>query len=207
MTTDTDVTIDTAAEPTERLSLPSLDSFAAVNNLIALAIDPKAVRRHLRSLHDSLAAIDRERRGLEADRQAFAADKAKQLAEIAAEREVVTRRLLAAQETERANEERHAVIRKLEVAWSGLRLPGEPADGFGTLARSRPFSGLQVARHAAEHGRLPDHPDAPLPQEDPVRTGFDGTEFSKHTTITRTPEPPAGARVRPGRKGAATPAA
>src|SRR5580692_4468470 len=81
----TDDTIDAAAEQSERLSLPSLDSFKAVRDLVALAIDPKAVKRHLRQLHDALAARTAAQKKLETDRAEFSAYEQKTREELTAQ--------------------------------------------------------------------------------------------------------------------------
>jgi hypothetical protein len=193
-----DDTDDTATEQPARLSLPSLDSFKAVRDLVALAIDPRAVKRHLRQLHDALAAVDAAQRKLVEDRAAHDEYLAKTRAEIEEQRNMAARIWETAQAAERSIAERERRT-ELEKAWSGLRPPGQPPEMFGTISRSPAFTGLEVAKYAAAHdGRLPEHPDA----ADSVRTGNDGEPFAEHTTLTRTPEPPspaAGARVRPGR--------
>jgi superfamily I DNA/RNA helicase len=210
-----DLPDDDNVAPTERLALPALDSFAAVNNLIALCIDPRSVKRHLRQLHDSLAAITAAQQQLEADRLAFDQHKAKQLAEIAEERATATQRLLAAQQAERSLEERRETVLKLERAWSGLTLPGEPPPLAGTLSRSRAYSGLERARYAAAHdGALPTHPDAepdatvdygpPTASPAPVRRGHgDSGDWPANVSMTKEPEAP-GVRVR-GRKPSTPP--
>jgi hypothetical protein len=174
--------------------------------LLKIAEDPKAARRVMRSLHDSLAAEAEAQKKTHEERAALAADKTKQLAEIAAERDVATKRLLQAQQAERSLEERRETVLKMERAWSGLTLPGEPPPLAGTLSRSKAYTGLERARYAAAHdGVLPDHPDKTPDQtvnyDSPpsVRTGTAGEEFPKHVSLTRTPEQseaPAGARIR-----------
>lgn len=198
MSDDTD---DTATEQPARLSLPSLDSFKAVRDLVALAIDPKAVKRHLRQLHDALAAVDAATRKL-ADDRAACDEHCKRITAEAEEKQKMAGRIWeTAQAAERSIAERDRRTAELEKAWSGLRLPGQPPDMFGTISRSAPFSALEIARYAAAHdGRLPEHPDAAI--IDSVRTGNNGEPFAEDTTITRTPEAPspaAGVRVRPSR--------
>jgi len=209
---------DDIAEPAERLALPTLDSFAAVRDLIALCIDPRAVKRHLRQLHDALAATAAAQRQLENDRAEHDRVIAAERAEIAAERDALMKRRVDVHQAEASLAERTERITRLERAWSDLTLPGEPPPLMGTLTRSKAYTGLERARYAATHdGALPTHPDAlPLegepqaePPPAPVRRGHgDAGDWPKNVTLTRSPEePPAGARVRPGRKGAATPAA
>jgi hypothetical protein len=190
------------------------EAFLMVQNLISLAINPKEVRRHLRSLHDALAAVDAAEKRLNDARVAHDAHVAKTTAELDAraaklrEGEVA----LANKKEDREDRlaEREQRIRELEDAWKGLRLPGDDNfPTFGGLTREPPrVSGLQKAKFHAAHGRLPhvdENPNALAanqPSSRTVQVGRDGT------TLTQTVDaPPTGARVRPGRKGAATPAA
>src|SRR4029077_4769930 len=99
--------------PATTTSLPTLDSFAAVNNLIALAVDPKAVRRNLRSLHDALAATAAAQQQLESDRAAFAEYEKATRAEREGQVELANKK--EAREDRLA--EREQRIRELENAW------------------------------------------------------------------------------------------
>jgi hypothetical protein len=209
---------DDMAEPTERLPvLPSLDSFKAVRDLVALAIDPRAVKRNLRSLHDALAATTAARHELESARAAHDAQVAKDRAEFAADRAK-----LREGETALANKrewrednllERERRISALEAAWKSLKLPGEDNFvTFGGLTREPPrVTGLQKAKFFEKHGRLPhvdESLDAPVATSEPrpeqsrtVIVGRDGTTLSQ--TVTESEAAPVGAaRVRP-RRGAA----
>jgi hypothetical protein len=192
------------------VSLPTLDSFAAVNNLIALATDPRTVKRHLRQLHDSLAATTAARRQLETDRAEHDRVIAAERAEIAAERAKLREGEVALANKKEAREdllaEREKRIRELEKAWGSLRLPGDDNfETFGGLTRAPPpVSALQKARFHAAHGRLPhvdERLDAPVASEPPadqsrtVQVGRDGT------TLAQSVEEPV--RVRIGRRGAA----
>ncbi|MFY9771034.1 MAG: hypothetical protein WAK04_12470 [Xanthobacteraceae bacterium] len=198
--TDANTDTDTAAEPAEHRPLNTPADFALAFNLIALAADPRGFKKKLQGLHRALTAVDEGMARLAADQAAFEKFKAKELGAIAEEKATATKRLLRAQEEERSIEQRREVIDKLERAWAGLRLPGEPPEMFGSISRAEPYSAVAKARYAATHdGALPDHPDAAI---DSVRTGNDGEPFVAHTTLTRTPEPP-GARVRPGRSARA----
>jgi hypothetical protein len=201
------------------LRLAPPEAWQMVFALVKIAVDPRTTKRNLRALPDSLAATTAAQRQLESDRAALDQHKAKELAEIAAERDVLMKRRLAVHEAEGTLKERFERIGKLEAAWSGLSLPGEPPPLMGTLTRSKPFTGLQVAKYAAEHGHLPDHPlkpldypDAPVvagaEQSDQSRRGTAGEKFPEHVTLTRTPEQPeaapvGAARIRVGRRGAA----
>jgi hypothetical protein len=179
-----------------RQSIPPDAAFAIAFNLIALAADPRGFKKKLQGLHRALTAVDEGMARLAADRvehdRVVAADRA----------EIDERRKSAAHiweiaknaEARIADRERH--VAELERAWSGLRLPGQPPDTFGTLSQSKPFSGLEVAKYAAAHdGALPPHPDAPI---DSVRTGNNDEPFPESTTISRQPEapPPTAARIR-----------
>jgi len=177
-----------------------------VQNLISLCVNPKQVRRHLRSLHDALAAVDAAEKRLNDARVEHDAAIAKDRAELAAERHTLLLRRQRVEQSETELEQKRETIRKLESSWNNLALPGEPAPLYGSITRSRPYSGLAVAKHYAEHGVLPDHPDAPLPTEDseaqaepsPVAADRHGQKFPPGVTLTHTPEAPV--RVRPGRR-------
>ena len=71
-----------APELAQQLADRLPDSFKAANNLIALAIDPKAVKRNLRALHDAMAAASAAQVKLAADRAAFDEYKAGETATI-----------------------------------------------------------------------------------------------------------------------------
>jgi hypothetical protein len=200
------------------LRLAPPESWAMVFALVKIAADPRTTKRNLRALHDSLAATAQAQRQLETYRTEHDAQLAKDRAELAAERDVLTKRQVAAHQAEASLEERTERIRKLELAWSGLTLPGEPPPLMGTLSRSKAYSGLERARYAAEHGgALPRHPDAE-PDEStatvnydsppaPVRRGHgDSGDWPANVSMTKEPAEPAagaaGARVR-ARRGVA----
>jgi len=197
----------TDGEQPTRLSLPPLDSFRAVKDLVALAVDPRAVKRHLRQLYDALTAITAAQHKLEADRAAHAEQVVKDRAEIADEKAAATKRILTAEESERGLAERTERYTKLAQAWGDLKLPGEPYALFGTISRSVPFSPLEKAKFARDHdGQLPMHPDAPLPlatdgepiepSRATIRHDPQGAEFPEHISLTRSPEKPEPVSIR-----------
>jgi hypothetical protein len=212
MADDQPDTDDVATEQPERLALPSLDSFKAVRDLVALAIDPRAVKRHLRQLHDALAATDAAQRKMESDRAEHDRVIAAERAEISAGRAKLSADQTALANKKEAREdslaEREKRIRELEKAWGALRLPGDDNfEPFGGLTRAPPpTTPLQKAKFFERHGRLPhvdESLDAPVaasePQPEQSRTvvvGRDGT------TLAQSVEGPAAARIR-GRRGAA----
>jgi hypothetical protein len=179
-----------------------------------IATDPKAVRRHLRQLHDALAAVTAGRDKLAAERTAFDEYEQKTRAELTAQAAKLRAGQVELATAKDAREDRLAEreqrIRELEQAWGALRLPGDDNfPTFGGLTREPPrVSGLQKARFVEKHGRLPhadESLDAPVASEQPagrmvVQAGRDGTSLAQ--TI-ETPEP-VGARVR-GRKPAPQP--
>jgi hypothetical protein len=202
-TEDMDDSIAAATEQPDRLTLPALD-FRAVRDLVALAIDPKMVKRNLRSLHDALAATTAAQRQLESDRAEHDAQLAKDRAELAAERDVLMKRRLAVHQAEASLAERSERIGKLERAWRNLGEPDSVISGF----QSPQYSGLEKARRA--HRGEPITEPSPPSGDAVARAGAtidedpQGNKFPKHVslTMTRPPEEP-GARVR-GRRGAAT---
>jgi len=204
---DEDSTEAATEQPTH---LPTLDSFAAVRDLIALCIDARAVKVRLRQLHDSLAATAAAQRQLESDRAAFAEYEKATRAELAARETKLREREVNVHIGEGQNKERAEAINAEKQRWAALRLPGEPAEMFGSISRGRPFSGYEVAKHYADHGVLPDHPDKPLPLDEgeppepspaPVRRGHgDSGDWPANVTLTKEPEHPV--RVRVGRRGA-----
>jgi hypothetical protein len=203
---------DVTEQPAHR-PLIAPEAFMMVQNLISLCVNPREVRKHLRQLHDALAAVDAAEKRLNDARVAHDARIAEITAELAA-----GQAKLREGETALANKkewrednllERERRIRELENAWGALRLPGEDIfPTFGGLVREPPrVSGLQKAKFHERHGRLPDADESlsgPVAASEPpgeqshiVHVGRDGTTLAQ--TI---PEPPAGARVR-GRRGVA----
>jgi hypothetical protein len=214
MTDTDDATDDTPDDPTEQPEhhpvLPSLDSFKAVRDLVALVTDPRMVKRNLRSLHDALAATTAAQRQLESDRAALAEYEKATRAELAAREAKLREGEVALANKKEAREdrlvEREQRIAALEKAWGALRLPGDDNfPTFGGLTREGPrVSGLQKARFFEKHGRLPhvdESLDAPVASSEPppeqsrtVVVGRDGT------TLAQSVEEPVRARV--GRRGA-----
>jgi hypothetical protein len=198
---------DDVEQPAHHPVLPEV--WQQVFALIELCSDPRGFKKKLQGLHRALTAVDEGMARLAADRTAHDAQLAKDRAELAAERDVLMKRRVAVQQAERSLEERRETVLKMERAWSGLTLPGEPPPLAGTLSRA--YSGLERARYAAEHGgALPTHPDAE-PDQSSSSVNYDpsGAEFPKHVTITRQPaetDAPAGARIHArGRKSAPEP--
>jgi hypothetical protein len=208
---------DDVAEPTERLSLPTLDSFAAVRDLIALCIDPRSVKQRLRQLHDSLAAVAVAQQKLDAREAAVAAREA-----AAAEHEkAITAQELKLREGQVALAtakdarldaviERERRVGELEAQWRFVAEDDDVRSGF----RSAEFSALMKARAAYGFTRdsgldeVAKEMAEKFPRGPTARTGFDGTtEFPKGVTLTRDlppSEPPAaGVRIRGGRKNSA----
>jgi hypothetical protein len=205
---DTDDTI-------ELPEAPPAEAFRAVSDLIALISNASACGTRLISLRQHHSRIRNAAKKLAADKAAFQEEMAKERAAIAEEKAAATRRVLTAQEAERGLAERHERYAEMARKWDGLKLPGEPYELFGSISRPQPFSGYQKAKHYAEHGVLPTHPDAPVPNEREaeaeqptvVRRGpSDAGDWPANVTLTRSPEKPEPAliRVRPNnRKGAA----
>jgi hypothetical protein len=202
--TGIDATIEVAETGETRPIAP--DSFKTVRDLIALVVDPKQVKRHLRQLHDSLAQVAAAQVKLAADRAVAAAQIEEDRAELAEERDVLMKRRLAVQRQESELAEREQSYLELERAWSGLQLPGAPPPMMtgATLTRSEPFTGLQKAKHFAEYGRLPDHPGKPIegaplvePSPAPLRSGpNDAGDWPANVTLTRTEQAPEPVMIR-----------
>jgi hypothetical protein len=189
-----------------KLVMMSDDAYATFGAFVRLITDPKAAKRTARELRNAAAAVAAARQELDAARIEQEARWAADRAEIEAERAALRKRQLDVAAAEASIKQRQGVIGNLERAWSDLALPGEPPPMTGTLGRARPFSGLQVARHFAENGSLPDHPDAPL-ESDSVRYAADGSEFPKNISLRRQAsdsDAATGVRVRTrGRRNAA----
>jgi hypothetical protein len=185
---------------------PPAETFKQLFDLLSLVANSSACEGRLANLRRQHAKVRTAVKRLDEAQQAFEAYAAKERADIAAERDSATKRLVRAQDQERAIEERQKRVFEAEQQWANLKLPGQPAEMFGTITRSsdKAFTGLQRARYFAEHGELPRHPDAP-PEE--TRRDNTGESFPAHTTITRSPEQPEAVRVRVGRKSPAPPPA
>jgi hypothetical protein len=193
--TDTDDVTDAATEQPESRSIPS-DAFAAALSLIVLAADPRGFKKKLQGLHRALTAVDEGMARLAADRTEHDRVVAADRAALDERRKSAAHIWEIAKNAEARIADREQTVAELERRWSGLRLPGEPPEFFGSLTQSKPFTGLEVAKYAAAHdGALPPHPDAPI---DSVRSGNNDEPFPESTTITRQPEvpPPAGVRIR-----------
>jgi hypothetical protein len=207
---DDEPATDDVAEQPERLALPSLDSFGAVNNLIALAIDPKAVKRHLRQLHDALAAVTAGQDKLAAERTAFDEYERTTRAELTAQAAKLREGQVALATAKDAREdnlaERERRIRELEAAWKfvGEDNVDDVARGF----RAAEFSALMKARAAHGIGRdhgLDDIAKTMADWQPPTRNvnhDPQGVPFAAHTSLSRSESAPPGVRIR-GRKPSA----
>jgi hypothetical protein len=200
------------AEQPERLALPSLDSFKAVRDLVALEIDPKSVKRHLRQLHDSLAAVTAGQDKLAADQAAFTAYEQKTREELTAQAAKLREGQVALANAKDLREynlaERELRIRELEDRWRFIGEDEDVRSGF----RTAEFSSLMKAR--AAHGIGRDHGVDEIAatmreKYPPVRTvkhDPQGTSFPNHVSLSRSePPPPAAARVRPRRHNTSSP--
>jgi hypothetical protein len=209
---------DDVTERSEHRPLITPEAFLMVQNLISLAVNPKEVRRTLRSLHDALAAVDAAEKRLNDARVAHDAHVVKTTAELDARAAKLKAAEVGLENKKEWREDnllaREKRIAELEAAWKSLRLPGEDNfPTFGGLVRDGPrVTGLQKATFHAKHGRLP-HVDESL--NAPVATSEQPTEQSQRTvivgrdgtTLAQTIDAPAaGARVR-GRRNPAPPAA
>jgi hypothetical protein len=186
--TDTDTTDDATAtaaaaggavELALRLIPPA--AWEGMFLLGKIATDPKAIRRHLRQLHDSLVAEAEAQKKTQEDRAAFDEYKAKETAELDEQKKTAASIWERAQSRERAVDAREQACRERETAL-GLNARN-PDDDFV------PMQGSGMSR---TYPRTVRHDDL-------------GQAFPEHTTLTRqteTPEPegPVGARARPGRK-------
>jgi hypothetical protein len=162
------------------------DSFKAANDLIALAVDPKAVKRNLRALHDAMAAVSAAQVKLAADRAAFDEYKAEETAELEQQKKTAASTWAMVRSRERAVEAREQAdeAREREV---GFR-PGNNHPDF------TPIAGTTITRE---------------PERRTVRSGpGDTVDWPNNVTLEREPdesEPApvgAAARVR-GRRGVA----
>jgi hypothetical protein len=179
-TIDTIPTEKVAQQIAEQLAHLLPDSYKAVNNLIALAIDPKAAKRNLRALHDALEAITDAQQKLDADRIAFDQYRTKETAAIEPQRKAAGQMGEHAQARERAVEEREQAVYAREEE---LGLDVTAHHDF------TPIAGTSITRD---------------PERRTVRRGpGDSSDFPADVTLTRD-QPPSehGARVR-GRRGAA----
>jgi hypothetical protein len=115
------------------------DSFKAVNNLIALAVDPKAVKRNLRALHDAMAAASAAQVKLAADRAAFDEYKATETAEIEEQKKaaVSTYAMVRSREAALENREARCAAREAELR-GGYQPRNHPDDDDGWTARRAP---------------------------------------------------------------------
>jgi hypothetical protein len=210
---DSPASDDVSEQPERRPLIITPEAFMMVQNLISLCINPKEVRRHLRSLHDALAAADAAEKRLNDVRGAHDTQVAQDRAELA-DRE----KKLREGETALANKrewrednllERERRISRLEAQWAFV---GEEPDVYSGF-RSAEFSSLMKARAAFGYASdavvglddIAEHMREKFPPGRNVRTGTAGESFPDHVTLTRSePDSPAGVRIR-GRKNSAPP--
>lgn len=171
-----------------------------------IATDPKAVRRHLRQLHDALASVTAGQDKLAADRAAFDEYERTTREELTAQAAKLREGQIALATTKDAREERLAErcsrINELERYWAFI---GED-DDVKSRFRSAEFSALYKARSAYGYASdatagldgIAQHMAEKFPRRT-TRSDPQGTPFPAHTTITHSPEPPVAARVRPSR--------
>jgi len=143
-------TVDTAADAGGAVELaPRLIPPAAWEGMFLLgkiATDPKAVRRHLRQLHDALAAVSAGQAKLASEREQFTRYVAETTAELEQQRAAVQKRRLDVEAAEEGLNERHHQISNLEAAWRNLGEPDDVKSGF----QSPEHSAIEKARRAFE---------------------------------------------------------
>jgi hypothetical protein len=176
----------------------------AVENLIALAIDPKAAKRVLRSIHDSLVAEAEARKKTCDERAAFDEWKASETADIAPLRKSAENAWAHAKAKEAAVEARERAVELREQRCRELGVDISPAAVHHTRdvhPDFQPIAGTTITRSPEPPPRDPDLPPAP------VNYDAQGNSFPKHVSLTRQPAatdaPPPAARVRPGRSARA----
>lgn len=206
----TDATAADAGGPVELLRLMPPTAWEGMLVIGKIATDPKAYRRALRALHDSLAAVTAGQDKLAADRAEQDAQLAKDRAEISAERVKLREGqvALANQKDSRENNlaEREQRIRELEHRWAFVGEDDDVRRGFrsaefGALYKARSAMGFTSDTIAGLDG-IAEQMREKYPPSRTVKHDPQGTPFRDGLTLTRDePEPPAGVRVR-GRKGA-----
>jgi hypothetical protein len=149
-------------EQPDRRPLITPEAFLMVQNLISLCVNPKEVRKQLRSLHDALAAVDAAEKRLNDARVAHDAHISKTAAELA-DREKKLRAREAQHAAERGRwESTQQMIRE----GSAARKYRHPDDDF------TPPAGSGMGRTFTERRN--------------VRHDDLGQPYAAHTTLTRT---------------------
>jgi hypothetical protein len=216
-TTDTDIDTDmTAGVTDESIERTSLDAFRQLLDLAAVLKEPNLkarVRQLQRAEGHAVAAQERlaaERAAHDAQVVQLAAERA----ELTADRVKLREGQVALANAKDAREdrlvERERRIRELEDRWRFIGEDDDVRSGF----RTAEFGALYKARSA--HGYASDATAGlddiaeqmreKYPPFRTVRTDPQGVEFPAHVSLSRSePAPPAGARVRPGRRNSAPP--
>jgi hypothetical protein len=175
----------------------------AVENLIALATDPRAAKRVLRSIHDSLVAEAEAQKKTRDEREAFEEWKALETADIAPLRKSAENAWVHAKAKEAAVEarERAVELREQRCRELGLDISSPAVHHTRDVHPDfQPIAGTTIVR---EPERLFSADNEPPPA--PIRRGEgDSGDWPPNVTLTRQPEPAAGARIR-GRKNSAPP--
>jgi hypothetical protein len=151
------------------------DSFKAASDLIALAVDPKAVKRNLRALHDAMAAASAAQVKLAADRAAFDEYKAKETAELEQQRKTAgsTWAMVKSREAAVEQREEHCDARERELGSRGGYRPPRNHPDF------TPIEGTTITRSPERPPPVPS--DAPPPEQERtvVRVGRAGTSLAQ----------------------------
>ena len=133
MTDDTTNTADGGAVELALRLIPP-EAWQTVFALVQIAVDPKAVKRHLRSLHDALAATTAAQQKLEAQRIELEAQWARDRAEILADRVKLREGQveLASKKDRREDDllQREKRIRELEDLWKFVGEEDDVRSGF-----------------------------------------------------------------------------
>jgi cytochrome c1 len=187
-----------------------VDAYATVFAFIRLITDSRTAKRTMRELRDAANAANSARAQLAADRAEHDRVIAAELAEITDDRAKVREQQVANHiEKERLEEtfgDRERVLNEREQFWKNLGEDDDVRRGF----RAAEFSWKLKAR--AAHGYTVDAPlddiakemAEKFPRAAPVAADRHGQPFPPDVTLTHKPEePPAGVRIRVGRKSPA----
>jgi hypothetical protein len=217
MSDDTDEALKTIAADVkavlDKLST-SVEADKAVRDLIALALDPRAVKRNLRQLHDALAAVSAAQSKLDAERAEFVEWKAKEIADFEPQRRQAVRLFeIATAKTKEAEAQKNAAEalgqrnlgRERELEQLGVRVPAEHRDYTPPTVHHDfiPIAGTSITRAPEPRPRPPGESEPQAEQQShTIRRGpGDASDWPANVSLTRQAEPQA-VRVRVGRKGA-----
>jgi hypothetical protein len=158
------------------------DTFAAVADLLALIVDPKATGARLRSLQSQQAAAAKAAAELATERAAFEQETARVRAELDADRTSLEKRRVGVSEAECSVARREEYIAGLEKQWKFM---GE-TDPLVLSGLRSPEHGTPVQKARRAYGIDPPLEDdvAPEPGCELTRE-IDGVPFPSSTTITR----------------------